>query len=88
MHAIPRQLAVWFWERVLAPSGMMRTRLVGVRSRCNGHQVTFNLESFALGIKARAAIWRTLGVVLQLKRISPNFGKPRGDGSVRVRYVD
>ena len=47
-----------------------------MRSRCDSHRVTFDLESFALGIEAKAAIWTTLGVVRQLKPISPNYGKP------------
>jgi hypothetical protein len=38
--------------------------------------MTFDLDSFALGVEAKAAIWTTLGVAWQLKPISPNYGKP------------
>lgn len=47
-----------------------------MRSRCNSHRVTFDLESFALSVEAKAAIWTPLGVVWQLKPILPNHGKP------------
>jgi hypothetical protein len=52
----------------------MRMLLVGMRSWCDSHPVTFDLESFALGIEAKVAIWTALGVVWQLKPISPNYG--------------
>jgi hypothetical protein len=38
--------------------------------------VTFGLESFAVGVDAKAAIWAKLGVVWRLEPISPNYGKP------------
>ena len=47
-----------------------------MRARCDSHRVTFDLEPFAPGIEANAAIWTTLGVMWQLKPISPNYGKP------------
>jgi hypothetical protein len=42
----------------------------------HSHQMTFDLDSFALGAEAKAAIWTTLGVAWRLKPISPNYGKP------------
>jgi hypothetical protein len=53
-----------------------RMRLAGVRSRCNSRRVTFDPDSLALDVEARAAIWTTLGVAWQLKPIAPNYGKP------------
>ena len=39
-----------------------------MRSRCDSQRVTFDLESFALGIEAKAAIWTTRSMGLSTER--------------------
>lgn len=57
-------------------------RLVGVRSRCNSHRVTFDLDSFALGVEAKAAIWRTLSEPPSIQHSLPGCHRLNGDGAL------
>jgi hypothetical protein len=50
--------------------------------------VAFYQEAFAVNVNTKASIWARLGVVWQLKPISPSYGKARRDRGFRIREMD